>query len=162
MTINNKKKLLAVSAIAVVLPLLIIGGVNMALIFAMKQPKISILEMIIAKEISAREKDCADCFKGNHGIVNMAVFAHQRPAREENVYDGKQVAAVIVYVEVAENELSTDTIRTIGFFLIAAFEMSNVRDVRIIDTKFSRTYDGYGEEIDCLHPIIVSSAKAGV
>jgi flagellar M-ring protein FliF len=105
-------------------------------------------KMMDQKMMTAKEVDTADSIKMIPGIATAKVFTNKRPAWERNVWARTQISSVGVYIEAIENRpLGPDTIAAIGGIVTAAFGITNHKEIRIVDTKHSRSYDGLGEEI---------------
>ena len=137
MTIKHKKKLFAVSLAAAV-PLLLLGGMYMSAARAEQTARIAVSKMIAAKE-----KGCTDALKLIPSIADVCLFI-----KSEDIGKDIQFTSITAYTKSAENKpLSAETIGLIGRFVAAVFGFTDLKDVRIIDTKVSRTYDGYGDEI---------------
>ena len=104
---------------------------------------------IINKKMeTSTEKDCAAAIKKIRGIADATVLSNKRPEWERNVWARKQVTSVGVFVEAIENKpLPAETIGAIGQIIKAAFGISNLKEISIVDNKHSRSYDGSGEEL---------------
>jgi flagellar M-ring protein FliF len=100
------------------------------------------------KMMTAKEMDTANAIKMIPGIAEAKVFTNKRPAWEKNVWARTQITSVGVYIESIENKpLSADAIAAIGGIIMPAFGITNFKEIRIVDTKHQRSYDGSGEEV---------------
>ena len=96
---------------------------------------------------TSKERDCAAALKTFRGIAEAVVISSKRPAWERNVWARTQIVSVGVYLEAMDNKpLSPETIGAVGQVVRSAFGISNLKEIAIVDTKHSRSYDGSGEE----------------
>jgi len=99
------------------------------------------------KMLTAKEQDCVAAIKMITGIANAEVVTNRRPAWERNVWARTQIMSVGVFVEAIENRpLSADTIGAIGNIVAPIFGITDMNEIRIVDTRHQRAYDGSGEQ----------------
>ena len=99
------------------------------------------------KMLAAKLSDSADAIKMLEGIADARVVANKRPAWERNVWARTQIMSVGVFVEAIENRpLSPDTIAAIGQIVAPMFGITDMNEIRIVDSKHKRAYDGTGEQ----------------
>jgi len=97
--------------------------------------------------LTAKERDCAAAIKKVTGIADAEVVSNKRPAWERNVWARTQITSVGVFVEAIENKpLKPDTIGAIGLIVAPMFGITNMKEISIVDRKYSRAYDGSGEQ----------------
>jgi len=103
--------------------------------------------MMDTKMLTAKEQDCVAAIKLIPGIATAKVISNKRPAWERNVWARTQIPSVGVFVEAVENRpLSAETITAIGQIVKPIFGIMDMKEISIVDTKNSRSYDGMGEE----------------
>ena len=103
--------------------------------------------MMDTKMLAARERDCVDAIKMIKGIANAEVITNKRPAWERNIWARTQITSVGVFVEAIENRpLSADAIGAIGNIVAPIFGITDMNEIRIVDTRHNRAYDGTGEQ----------------
>jgi len=99
------------------------------------------------KMTTATEQACVAAIKLIPGIATAKVISNKRPAWEKNVWARTQIPSVGVFVEAVENRpLKTETITAIGQIVKPIFGINDMKEISIVDTKHSRSYDGMGEE----------------
>ena len=104
--------------------------------------------MMDTQMTAAKERDTVDAIKKIPGISNVSILTHRRPEWERNVWARRQVMSVSVVVEAIENRaLSVETITAIGNLVANAFGVTDRREISITDSRHSRSYDGFGEEV---------------
>jgi len=105
--------------------------------------------MMDTKMIAYKEIDCANAIKKFPGIADAEVFSNKRPDWNRNVWARMQTVSVGVMVTAIDNKaLSIETITAIGGVIVPMFGIINPsKEIRIVDKKHSRTYDGLGEEV---------------
>ena len=100
------------------------------------------------KMLTAKEQDAIDAIKLMPDIASATILSHRRPEWEQNVWARKHVMSVAVAVEAVENSpLSAETITAIGNLIAPAFGITNRKEISITDSKYARSYDGFGEEV---------------
>ncbi|MCL2709780.1 MAG: hypothetical protein FWE95_02770 [Planctomycetaceae bacterium] len=103
--------------------------------------------MMDAKMLTAKEQDCVDAIKMLAGIAHAEVHTNKRPAWERNVWARTQIMSVGVFVEAIDNQaLPADTIGAIGNIVAPIFGITDMNEIKIVDTKHHRAYDGTGEQ----------------
>jgi len=103
--------------------------------------------MMDAKMLTAKEQDCVDAIKMLAGIAHAEVHTNKRVAWERHVWARTQIMSVGVFVEAIDNRpLTADTIGAIGNIVAPIFGITDMNEIRIVDTKHHRAYDGTGEE----------------
>lgn len=103
--------------------------------------------MMNEKMLVAKLSDCADAIKMIGGIADARVVANKRPAWERNVWARTQIMSVGVFVEAISNQpLKPDTIGAIGQIVASMFGITDMNEIRIVDAKNDRAYDGTGEQ----------------
>jgi len=96
----------------------------------------------------AKEKDCTDAIKMISGIADATVVTHKRLNWDRNAWARTHLTSVGVFVEAIDNRpLSADTIGAIGRIVAPLFGISDMAEIRIVDTKHHREYNGAGEEM---------------
>ena len=97
---------------------------------------------------SATERSAADAIRWLPGIASATVISHRRPEWERNVWARRQVVSVSVTLDTIDNRpLPDDTIVAVGNIIAPAFGITDMREIRIVDTRNSRSYNGAGDII---------------
>jgi hypothetical protein len=103
--------------------------------------------MMDARMLTAKEQDSVAAIKMLSGIANAEVVTNKRPAWERNVWARTQIMSVGVFIEAVDNRpLRPDTIAAIGNIVAPMFGITDMNEIRIVDTKHHRAYDGTGEQ----------------
>lgn len=104
--------------------------------------------MVETQMNAAKERDAIDAIMKIPGISNVSILTHRRPEWERNVWARRQVMSVAVVVEAIENKpLKVETITAIGNLIAPVFGITDRKEISITDSKNSRSYDGFGEEV---------------
>ena len=100
-----------------------------------------------AKMLAAKERDCADAIKRLPGIANAEVVIHTRLEWDRNAWEQKKVTSVEVFVDATDNRpLVIGVINAIGLIVAPTFGIADMEEIRIVDTKHVREYNGAGVE----------------
>ena len=104
--------------------------------------------MMDTQMLIAKQQDTVDAITKIPGISSARILTHRRPEWERNVWARRQVISVSVTLEAIENRpLSVETITAVGNLVANAFGVTDRREISITDTRHSRSYDGFGEEV---------------
>jgi flagellar biosynthesis/type III secretory pathway M-ring protein FliF/YscJ len=107
-------------------------------------------KMMDTKMLSSKEQDAIEAIKmlgGGSSIANASVISNKRPEWNTNVWARTQIYSAVAIVESVENKpLSDNTIIAISGIVAPAFGITNFKEIRIVDSKHNRTYNGAGEE----------------
>ena len=118
------------------------------LIAAQKLTPFQSTRMVETQMNAAKEQDTIDAIMKIPGISNVSILTHRRPEWERNVWARRQVMSVSVVVEAIENRpLREETVAAIGNLIAPAFGITDRKEISITDSKNSRSYDGFGEEV---------------
>ena len=99
------------------------------------------------KMLAAKEMDSADAIKMLPGIVNANVNVHRHSEWSRNVWTRRHATSVGVFVEASDNRpLDISVINAIGLIIGATFGIDE-EEIRIVDTKHHREYNGAGEAL---------------
>jgi hypothetical protein len=113
--------------------------------------------VMASKMMRAKELDSANAIKMLPGIANAQVITNTRPVWERNVWARTQITSVGVSVEANDNlPISAETLVAIGRIIKPVFGITDSKEIRIVDVKCVRTYDGAGEEIDTHNRVIAA------
>ena len=103
--------------------------------------------MMDTQMLAAKEQDAVDAIRMITGIAHAKVVTNRRPSWERNVWARTQIMSVGVFVEAIENRpLNADAIGAIGQIIAPMFGITDMKEIRIVDTKHNRAYDGSGEQ----------------
>jgi len=104
--------------------------------------------MMDTQMLIAKQQDTVDAITKIPGISSARILTHRRPEWERNVWARRQVISVSVVLEAIENRpLSVETITAVGNLVANAFGVTDRREISITDSRHSRSYDGFGEEV---------------
>ena len=105
-------------------------------------------KMMDTKYSAAKEIDCANAIKMIPGIADAKVFSNKRPDWNRNVWARTQIVSVGVNIEAVDNKpLSPETIAAIGAVISPMFGIVDHKEIRIVDARHKKAYDGVGEEV---------------
>ena len=97
---------------------------------------------------AASEKTLVAAIKTLPGIAEVTVISHKRPVWERNIWARTQQFSVSVTLEAIDNKpLPLETITAIGNIVAPAFGIVDMKEIRIVDARNNRSYDGIGEEL---------------
>ena len=110
---------------------------------------------------TAKELDCADAIKMISGIANAEVVTHTRLEWDRDAQEQTKVTSVGVFVEASDNRpLDISVINAIGLIVAPAFGITDMEEIRIVDTKHHREYSGvvYEQERRDVNPPVIDMA----
>jgi len=97
---------------------------------------------------AASERTTSAAIKWLPGIADAIVQTHKRPDWERNVWARKNVISVSVTLDtISRTPLPDETIVAVGNIVAPAFGITNMKEIRIVDVRNSKSYDGFGNEV---------------
>jgi flagellar M-ring protein FliF len=105
-------------------------------------------KMIEERRINAIAHDVADEITHMGGIASASVVPSLRKDWDRNIWAKKEVFSVSVFVDtVSFKPLEDNTISAIGGAIQGAFRNTDLKEIKIIDRRNNRSYNGAGEEL---------------
>jgi len=99
------------------------------------------------KLMIAKEQDCATVIKMLPSIADVKVIAQKSSQWERNAWVRKPFVSVSLFVEpVGYRPIPRDTITAVSRIAALFFGIDDMQNIKIVDTKHDRAYDGNGEE----------------
>ncbi|MDR0610217.1 MAG: hypothetical protein LBG58_08925 [Planctomycetaceae bacterium] len=105
-------------------------------------------KMIEERKINAIAQDIADEITKMGGVASASVIPSLRKTWDHNIWAKKEIFSVSVFVDtVSFKPLEDNTISAIGGAVQAAFGNADLKEIKIIDRRNNRSYNGAGEEL---------------
>jgi flagellar M-ring protein FliF len=105
-------------------------------------------KMMEEQKINAVAQDVADYITAMGGIASASVVPSLRKTWDRNIWAKKDVFSVSVFVDtVSFKPLEDNTISAIGAAVQGAFYNTDLKEIKIIDRRNNRSYNGAGEEL---------------
>jgi flagellar M-ring protein FliF len=105
-------------------------------------------KMMDKQEVNAIAQDIADEIMRMEGVASASVIPSLRKDWDRNIWAKKEVFSVSVFVEtISFKPLEDNTISAIGAAVQGVFRNADLKEIKIIDSRNSRSYNGAGEEL---------------
>jgi flagellar M-ring protein FliF len=105
-------------------------------------------KMMDKQEINAIALDVTDEIIHMKGIASASVIPSLRKDWDRNIWAKKEVFSVSVFVDtVSFKPLEDNTVSAIGAAVQGAFRNADLKEIKIIDRRNNRSYNGAGEEL---------------
>ncbi|MDR1270713.1 MAG: hypothetical protein LBK82_14425 [Planctomycetaceae bacterium] len=105
-------------------------------------------KMIEEQKTNAIAQDVADEITEMKGVASVSVVPSLRREWDRNIWAKKEVFSVSVFVDtISFKPLEDNTISAIGGAVQGAFRNADLKEIKIIDRRNNRSYNGAGEEL---------------
>jgi flagellar M-ring protein FliF len=105
-------------------------------------------KMMDKQEINAVSQDLADEIGKMKGVAGASVIPSLRKDWDRNIWAKKEVFSVSVFIDtISFKPLEDNTISAIGGAVQGAFRNADLKEIKIIDSRNNRSYNGAGEEL---------------